>query len=75
MQLWEKGADEALTWCGNTSAGGNGRRPVNILSCGGAAPYILFGRGRAPAHGGGEGRFRLPAPWTQNFTHHLLTKL
>ena len=39
---WEEDIQSALQWCGNFHPGANGKRPGNILSCGGAV-CILFG--------------------------------
>ena len=42
LQEWEQNPDHPLKWCGNFHPGANGKRPDNILSCGGAV-CILFG--------------------------------
>ena len=42
LQDWEQKPDHPLKWCGNFHPGANGKRPDNILSCGGAV-CILFG--------------------------------
>ena len=42
LQDWEQNPDHPLKWCGNFHPGANGKRPDNILSCGGAV-CILFG--------------------------------
>ena len=42
LQDWEQKPDHPLKWCGSFHPGANGKRPDNILSCGGAV-CILFG--------------------------------